>query len=50
MKIRICKRCGQAVSFRNVTEGYFAYCWIHDEDLYEFETEMFPLTEVKEKL
>ena len=35
----VCKRCGELVSFSNVSADYFAYCENHDEDLYEFETE-----------
>jgi len=34
-----CLRCGTKVSFENVSEGYFAVCPQHDEDLYEIETE-----------
>jgi hypothetical protein len=34
----VCRRCGTAVSFINVTKGYFGYCPTHDEDLYSFET------------
>jgi hypothetical protein len=34
-----CLRCGTAVSFEDVTEGYFAVCPNHDEDLYEIEVE-----------
>lgn len=34
-----CNRCHSIVdqSKDNVSEGYFAYCPNHDEDLYEFE-------------
>ena len=35
----ICQRCGTKVSFKNVSEGYYAVCPAHDEDLYEIETE-----------
>jgi hypothetical protein len=33
-----CNRCQSVVSFEEVTEGYFAFCLMHDEDLYQFET------------
>ena len=33
-----CNRCQAVVSFEAVSKGYFAYCQMHDEDLYQFET------------
>jgi hypothetical protein len=36
--MRFCVRCGTAVVFVDVSEGYFAVCPRHDEDLFEFET------------
>jgi hypothetical protein len=35
---RLCNRCLKKVSFKNVSQGYFAYCKTSDEDLYLFET------------
>jgi len=37
--VTTCLRCGTGVSFENVSEGYFAVCPKHDEDLYEIEVE-----------
>jgi hypothetical protein len=34
----VCARCNTPVEFSDVSEGYFATCPNHDEDLYEFET------------
>ncbi len=34
-----CKRCGTVVVFSDVSEGYYAVCPYHDEDLFEFEVE-----------
>ena len=34
----LCARCKKEVSFENVSDGYFAVCSFHDEDLYSFET------------
>jgi hypothetical protein len=36
----VCSRCKNEVSFEDVTKGYYAVCPEHDEDLYEFETEV----------
>jgi hypothetical protein len=33
-----CYRCQSIVSFEKVSFGYFAYCQMHDEDLFKFET------------
>lgn len=38
--IKVCSRCGDAVSFENVSDDYYAVCLQHDEDLFEFETEV----------
>lgn len=35
----ICKRCHTPVVFTNVSEGYYAVCPTHDEDLFMIETE-----------
>jgi uncharacterized paraquat-inducible protein A len=35
--IEICSRCFTTVSFEEITDGYYAYCPRHDEDLYSFE-------------
>ena len=35
---RVCARCSTEVSFKAVSEGYYAVCGWHDEDLFEFET------------
>ena len=32
-------RCGETISFDEVTAGYYAQCPNCDEDLYSFETE-----------
>ena len=32
-----CVRCDSLVSRINVSQGYFAYCPTHDEDLYRVE-------------
>ena len=32
-----CGRCNTLVSRINVSQGYFAYCPTHDEDLYRIE-------------
>lgn len=32
-------RCGELVSFVNVSKGYYAQCPTCDEDLYSFEVE-----------
>ncbi len=37
-KYHRCNRCHAIVSFEDVTKGYFAFCRMHDEDLYQFET------------
>jgi hypothetical protein len=37
-EVVLCARCGTPVVFDNVTDGYYAVCLHHDEDLYEFET------------
>ena len=34
----ICRRCETPVIYIDVSEGYFAVCPEHDEDLYKFET------------
>jgi endogenous inhibitor of DNA gyrase (YacG/DUF329 family) len=34
----MCARCQTPVEFGEVSEGYFAYCPQHDEDLYNIET------------
>jgi hypothetical protein len=34
----VCRRCETPVVFDDVSEGYFAVCPEHDEDLYVFET------------
>jgi transcription initiation factor IIE alpha subunit len=34
----ICNRCETEVTFDEVSEGYFAFCPKHDEDLYKIET------------
>jgi Lar family restriction alleviation protein len=39
MKVRVCKRCKKPVESTE-TPGYSYYCPKHDEDLYEFETEI----------
>lgn len=38
-QIRVCKRCRKAV-ITTRTPDYFCACPEHDEDLYEFETEL----------
>jgi hypothetical protein len=35
--MEICSRCETPVSFENVSEGYYAVCPEHYEDLYRFE-------------
>jgi hypothetical protein len=37
-EITVCSRCGDEVSFSDVSDGYYAWCRYHGEDLYEFET------------
>lgn len=37
--VTVCSRCKDAVSFEEVSDGYYAVCLQHDEDLYSFETE-----------
>lgn len=34
----VCARCRTPVSFEQVSDGYYAVCPYHDEDLYDFET------------
>lgn len=34
----VCARCETRVSFTDVSDGYYAVCLRHDEDLYQFET------------
>lgn len=34
----VCARCMEPVSFEDVTEGYYAVCENHYEDLDEWET------------
>jgi hypothetical protein len=36
----VCARCKTEVSFNEVSEGYFAVCPEHYEDLLQFETEI----------
>jgi len=33
-----CNRCHTTVLFTDVSDGYFAQCPEHDEDLFQFET------------
>ena len=33
-----CNRCHTMVEHEEVSNGYFAYCPSHDEDLFSFET------------
>ena len=37
-EITVCNRCGDEVSFSDVSDGYYAWCRYHGEDLYKFET------------
>jgi hypothetical protein len=39
MNKTVCTRCESEVSFENVSEGYYAVCLEHDEDLYKIETQ-----------
>lgn len=41
----VCSRCETPVTFENVSEGYYAVCPWHEEDLYEFETHTTDRTE-----
>lgn len=41
----VCARCGTEVIFTGVTEGYYAVCPTHDEDLDKWETEVVPKDE-----
>jgi hypothetical protein len=36
----VCCRCKDEVSLFDVSDGYYAWCKYHGEDLYEFETEI----------
>lgn len=36
----VCIRCQNKVSFEEVSNGYYAVCLYHNEDLYKFETEV----------
>lgn len=36
--ITVCDRCARPVTFFGVSDGYYAACEYHDEDLYQFET------------
>lgn len=36
---KVCVRCGEPVVFENVSDGYYAVCVGHDEDLFAFEVE-----------
>jgi hypothetical protein len=36
----VCARCKTEVSFNEVSDGYYAVCPNHYEDLYEFETKI----------
>ena len=36
---KIHNRCGNLISFNDVSEGYYAQCPSCDEDLYSFEVE-----------
>jgi len=40
MEMVVCARCETTVTYNAVTEGYYAYCSEHDEDLFEFETKV----------
>ena len=46
-KIRVCRRCHTAV-IPTETPGYAFACPEHDEDLYEFETELVNMETKKE--
>lgn len=35
---RVCARCYTPVSYEDVSDGYYAVCNQHYEDLYKFET------------
>ena len=35
----ICNRCLTPVIFNDVSEGYYAVCPEHEEDLYQFEND-----------
>lgn len=37
MPTTTCRRCGTFVRFDEVSDGYYAYCPQHDEDLYKGE-------------
>lgn len=37
--IEVCARCKTAVTFDDVSDGYYAVCPNHDEDLMKFEVE-----------
>jgi hypothetical protein len=39
IKVTVCRRCKDEVFFNGVSDGYYAWCQYHGEDLYEFETE-----------
>ena len=39
MLVEVCHRCKTPVTFDDVSEGYYAVCPEHYEDLYEFEVD-----------
>lgn len=41
-----CARCLVEVVFQDVSDGYFAVCPNHDEDVYDFETVVMPKDEL----
>jgi len=38
MTTTVCSRCATPVVFDEVSDGYYAVCPQHDEDVYQFET------------
>ena len=36
--MKVCSRCDTPVIYEDVSQGYYAVCPTHDEDLYQFET------------
>lgn len=43
--IQVCDRCNTPVVFTDVSDGYYAVCPNHDEDLYKIEVKSIPIVD-----
>ncbi|CAH7265385.1 hypothetical protein VCHA53O466_320041 [Vibrio chagasii] len=45
--IEVCDRCNTPVVFTDVSDGYYAVCPNHDEDLYKIEVKSVPAASIQ---